>query len=321
MKKKLSALGILVTLTTVSVHLINKLTYYISTLDNLLEHSNTNYYEWVFGKVFYEKLGTGNPLLLIHDLNAGSSAYEWHNVIQTLSKTHTVYAIDLLGCGRSDKPHFTYTNFLYVRLISDFIKHVIKEPTDVIATGQSGSFILHSCSLEEGLIDNIVLVNPENISELSKIPSKRTKTLKFFIEMPIIGTLLYNILHSKKLIRQAFEQDYYKAPYDVEELEVNTYYEAAHRDKLHGKFLFSSIKGRFTNTDLACCHNKINNSIFILASDGAPQYIESARQYQALIPSVEIVPCKDSKKLPQLERPAIFIQNIQLLLSTEEMDY
>lgn len=320
MKKRLSALGILAALTTVSVHFINKLTYYISTLDNLLEHSNTNYYEWIFGKVFYEKIGSGKPLLLVHDLNTGSSAYEWHKVIQTLSKTHTVYAIDLLGCGRSDKPHFTYTNFLYVRLLSDFMKHVIKEPADAIATGQSGSFILHSCSLEDGLIDNVILVNPESISELSKIPSKRTKTLKFFVEMPIIGTLLYNILHSKKLIRQTFEQDYYKVPYDVDEMEVKTYYEAAHRDKLHGKFLFSSMKGRFTNTDLVCCHNKVNNSIFILASDGTPQYMEYAKQYQALIPSVEIVPIKDSKKLPQLEYPSVLIQNVLLFLSSEEVE-
>ena len=48
-------------------------------------------------------------------------------VIDKLAENHAVYALDLLGCGRSEKPKITYTNYLYVQLISDFIKNVIHE--------------------------------------------------------------------------------------------------------------------------------------------------------------------------------------------------
>ena len=93
-----------------------------------------SYYEWKFGKIYYTKKGDGKPLLLIHDLTTSSSAYEWNKVIDKFSKTNTVYCLDLLGCGRSDKPNLTYTNYLYVQLLTDFIKHVIGDKTDIIAT-------------------------------------------------------------------------------------------------------------------------------------------------------------------------------------------
>ena len=42
---------------------------------------------------------------LIHDLDPTASSYEWKAVTKKLAENHTVYAIDLLGCGRSEKPN------------------------------------------------------------------------------------------------------------------------------------------------------------------------------------------------------------------------
>lgn len=50
---------------------------------------------------------------------------------------HTVYTIDLLGCGYSDKPNITYTAYMYTQLLNDFIVNVIARRVSVAATGQS----------------------------------------------------------------------------------------------------------------------------------------------------------------------------------------
>ena len=71
----------------------------------------------------------------------GASGYEWNAVTKELATEHTVYTIDLLGCGRSEKPEITYTNFVFAQLLCDFAKNVIKEETDVIASGFPG--LLH----------------------------------------------------------------------------------------------------------------------------------------------------------------------------------
>ena len=104
------------------MHIVNRFVYYMSTIDEMLSDENAEYYDWRFGRICYHKTGSGSPLLLIHDLNVCSSSYEWNQIVDQLSKTNTVYTIDLLGCGRSDKPYLTYTNYLYVQLITDFIK-------------------------------------------------------------------------------------------------------------------------------------------------------------------------------------------------------
>ena len=95
-----------------TTHIINKFIFKYATINNYtFENKSENSYGWKFGNIAYSAYGDKNasPLLLIHDLNAYSSGYEWNNVIQHLSDTHYVYVLDMLGCGHSDKPHITYT--------------------------------------------------------------------------------------------------------------------------------------------------------------------------------------------------------------------
>lgn len=314
MKKKLRAFTILTALSAVTIHAINKCIYYLSTIDNLLHKDTGNYYEWRFGKIHYEKSGTGKPLLLIHDLSPESCSFEWSHTIDTLSKNHTVYAIDLLGCGASDKPILTYTNFLYVQMITDFIKNVIKEPADLIATGSSAPLAVMTCVADKDIIDKMLFVNPDSLGEQAKIPTKRTRLLRCFINMPLIGTLLYNILFSKKSLSFHFESEYY---YDVSKLDervLKTYHEASHSDKLHSRYLFASIKGHYTKVNLCPFLPEFTHSIFILNGAGNPLYYEHAKQYQKLLPSIEIIPIQHTKFLPQLEAPKDFCEQVEILL-------
>ena len=102
-KKKLAAGASLAALGTVTIHLINKFIFLSATVGDLLGNPPGTWYDWKFGKVYYTKQGDGAPLLLIHDLSVCSSGYEWNKIVKELSKTNTVYVIDLPGCGRSDK--------------------------------------------------------------------------------------------------------------------------------------------------------------------------------------------------------------------------
>ena len=92
---------------------------------------NGHIYRWKQGKIYYHRRGTGSPVLLIHGLDASDSGRDLDTLSKALSTKHTVYTIDLLGFGLSDKPWITYTNYLYVLLIQDFIKDVIGDITDV----------------------------------------------------------------------------------------------------------------------------------------------------------------------------------------------
>ena len=190
--KKLVTLSVLTTMSGAAIYFLNKTLDTAAVRKNLLASAEKESFSWQFGDIFYTKKGTGTPMLLLHDLHCASSGREWQYIEDTLAQDHTVYTLDLLGCGRSDKPAITYTNFLYVQLIVTFIKQVIGCPTDVIASGLSGSFVVTACNTAPKCFGRIMMINPTDLAKLNKIPDKRSRFLKRMIELPLVGTLLYH---------------------------------------------------------------------------------------------------------------------------------
>ena len=319
-KKKVALYTALTASTLGTIHLLNRFTHFLATVDNALDNTKDNYYEWRFGNVYYSKVGSGKPILLVHDLNSASSSYEWNKIVDELSKTNTVYTLDLLGCGRSDKPNITYTNFLYVQLVTDFIKHIIKEKTDFVVTGESSSFILLCCANTDELIGQVMLINPGSLTEQAKIPTKRTKVLKYLIDTPVIGTLLYNIVINKKTLNDTFRRFYFYDQNRVEEKCVQTYWESSQKSGTKGKYLFSSIRSRYTNANILFCLKNITNNIYIICGNGNPEYATVASQYQNQLPSIEIFELDQCKYLPQLERASDLLAQIQLLINDNPVE-
>lgn len=318
LKKKLSTYTLIFTGSSIAVHFLNRFIFFSATLDNLIKQENGDYYKWRFGNIYYEKTGNGAPILLIHDLSAYSSSYEWYKLKNELSKTNTVYTLDLLGCGRSHKPNLTYTNFLYVQLITDFIKHIIGKKTDIIVTGESAPFALMACINTNTMIDKIILINPVSLIQLAKIPTKRTKFIQKIITTPIIGTLLYNIVINRRKLIELFRTKYYYDSAKISERDINTYFESAHIGNTNSKYLFASIISRYTNLNILFCLKNIKNSIFILAGDGNPENSTIAEIYQNQLPAIEIIKMKNTKHLPQLELPQKILQEIKLLFDIQE---
>lgn len=317
-KKNLSIAAVFVGAAFGTMHVINRVFSYIATADNLLSEDDYEYYDWRFGKIAYKKKGTGDPILLIHNLDARFSSHEWKNIEDSLAETNTVYSIDLLGCGCSDHPILTYTNYLYVQLITDFIKHVIGEKTDVIVSCDSSPFVLMACANDDTIINRVVMINPQNMISLAKIPTKRSKTVKYLLCTPVIGTFIYNMCINKKKISQEFASNYFYDHNKVDEKDILTCFEASHKEKTHSKYLYACKTSRFTNANILCCLDKLNNSIFIITGNSNPENMLSASQYQNLLPSIEIVGIDETKQLPHVEKPEEFIEQIRILFAEED---
>lgn len=315
MKHKITNSIVLTSISLFVTHLINKFSSGTAVVKGLLKPHIGHRFPWRFGNIFYSKTGTGSPLLLIHDLDPAASGYEWNELIQKLSKNHTVYAIDLLGCGRSDKPSMTYTNYVYVQLISDFIHQVIGAKTDVAVTGLSSSFIIMACYNNPSLFDKIIIINPESISSLNMIPTKKSKVSKFILELPIVGTMVYHMLSSKHKLEYAFTEEYLFNPFHFQTKYLDIYYEAAHLGQSNGKYLLSSKKGLFLNFNIVRALREINNSIFLLYGDHLNNAQAIAESYVKINPAIEIAPIKNTKYLPQIEEPNQVLDYIALFLS------
>ncbi len=303
MKHKLKSSIVLGTTAFGVLHLVNKLITATALSKNVLKTNNGTYFNWRFGNIYYTKSGSGAPLLLIHDTTPSSSSYEWSELIDCLSKQYTVYAIDLIGCGRSDKPNFTYTNYLYVQLITEFIKEVIGEKVNVAASNYSTSFTILACYSNPDLFNKIMLINPPSVKKLNRIPDKKSKIIKYLLDLPIIGTTLYYILSSKDNIEYTFTEDYLDNPFHLQQKQLNAYYEGAHTGDGSGKHLLSSIEGNYLTVDVSRAIKEINNSIFIVSGSGLENEQKIAEEYVKLNASIECSTINHAKKLPQVETP------------------
>ena len=312
MKKHIKNFVLLTAGSIAAIHLLNKFLKFSATVRELLKSTTGQYFDWRFGNVFYTKAGEGSPILLIHDLTTSSSGYEWCEIIDELSKKHTVYTLDLLGCGRSDKPNLTYTNFLYVQMISDFIKNVIGHKTDVIVTGDSSPFVVTACANDNSLFNKIIMINPMSLYRLNEIPSKRTKILKFFVDLPILGTLLYNMYAMKNHMDDKFIEKYFFNPFKVKEEYINTYYESSNLKD--GKYLFSSIKGRYTNLNIVHALRNVDNSMFIIGGEKEEDIHTTIEDYTHYNSSIETFIIPKTKHLPQLETPEELLEQLNIIL-------
>lgn len=314
MNHKLKTIAVLTTITTTSLHIINKIQYSFCTNKNLLSEEKALFYEWRFGKVKYTKKGNGNPILLLHGLNVGSSDYEYYKIADELSQTHEVYSLDLLGYGMSDKPNMTYTNFLYVQLIVDFIKNIIGKRTSIIASGDSCSIAAMITHNEPQLISKLVFINPQSLYNCNEIPSKQTKLLKLLIETPILGTFIFNLLTSKQHFENTFENDYFANVSKIEENDILTYLEASHRGGYNSKYSFASHTALYMNTNIVHAIKEINNSIFIIAGANKLETSTIVDNYIYYNNAIETAYIPNTKQLPHLEAPEKVMEQINTFL-------
>lgn len=300
MNKKIKRILTITTLIGTAMYAFNKYTDYVSGLKCLTLEDNENYYDWRNGTIFYQKKGNGKPILLIHDLNPVSSSYEWSQIIDLLSKRNTVYAIDLLGCGKSDKPLSSYVNYLYVELLNDFINDVIKEKTDIIVTGESFSFTVMAARMNKDIINKITAIHPTDITYNVQSPTISREFIKRLIELPILGTFIYNYLTNKQHLQKEFTEKYYYNASKIPQKLIDTYYESAHLQKSNGKYLYASILGKYTNINIIHALKVIDQPIHFIVTESFGKEIEKYKEYND---QIKIDYLSDAGYLPQLEIP------------------
>lgn len=312
MKKNIRHFFLLTALATGTIYGINRFIDTAMGVRKLLNTTSGRFFEWRYGNIFYTKQGKGSPVLFIHDLHPASSSAEWDKVIKKFEKDHTVYTLDLLGCGRSDKPNFTYTNYMYVQLITDFVKKIIEEKTDVFATGDSGSFTLMAANMDNNIFNRIFLVSPPSLESLQGNPNKRDNFLKNLIEFPIIGTFYYNMAMREQKITELFEKQYFKRKNLITEDLKNTYQESAHLNSSKGKYLYGSIIGNYTNINIIPALKKIENPIFLIGSRDKESSIQTIDSYVKYDENIETAFLSNCNKLPQLEEPKKFYEIVNM---------
>ncbi|HKO17944.1 MAG TPA: alpha/beta hydrolase, partial [Acidobacteriaceae bacterium] len=123
-------------------------------------------------RVFYIHAGSGPPMLLIHGL-VGSSA-NWRDIIPALAQHSSVYAIDLVNMGRSQRvggldPRLHAT----ARRIAAVMDALHLAQADIVAHSHGGAIALMLAALYPKRVRRLILFAPANPFSRSSDPMIR----------------------------------------------------------------------------------------------------------------------------------------------------
>ena len=121
-------------------------------------------------KIAYQRQGQGDPMLLVH----GTTAYSfiWDTLVPGLSASFDVIAMDLLGGGRSDKPHQAdYSIFAQAEIIHNFISTLGLKTVHLVSHGSGGGIAQVMAVKYPGQLKDLVFINPFGFEKWPVQPS------------------------------------------------------------------------------------------------------------------------------------------------------
>jgi 2-hydroxymuconate-semialdehyde hydrolase len=106
----------------------------------------------------YMREGSGQPVLLVHGISTYS--FIWRKIIPILSPNYDVIALDLIGCGSSDKPlDVDYSIKNQADIIAKFIKKIELEKVHLVAHDVGGGIAQILAVKYTEMIKDVTLIN------------------------------------------------------------------------------------------------------------------------------------------------------------------
>ena len=309
LKRKLGGLSALLAAGTALVHYGNKVYEEKRGAseppidpEDTISYERERYFTWEHGDIYYQVVGEGSPIVLLHEIDPTSSHHEWQEIFEKLAKSHRVYTPDLPGCGLSDKPNMSYTAYVMGTFLSKFLTEVVSEPAIIVATGLSGCAALTAATLSPDKVAQIVLINPPDTDGATTINSTaETKSRAF--QVPVYGTAIYHMITGKNQVEYEFANDYFYnsdlIPADL----VNLYVQNAINGESGGKYLFASLASGYLEANLAPLLARIEAPLSIIASKEIPGMEERVEKYRELVSPANVEMMSQVLLLPQLEKP------------------
>jgi pimeloyl-ACP methyl ester carboxylesterase len=97
---------------------------------------------------------------MVHGVYAGASSLEFRKNFEELSKSFRVYALDLLGCGMSERPRRRYGPEDVTSQIEDFAREEIGGQAHLVASSLSAALVVPAAVRSPRLFKKLVLVCP-----------------------------------------------------------------------------------------------------------------------------------------------------------------
>ena len=130
--------------------------------------------------------GKGQPLIFLHGM--GASSYGWRRLLPAFAKTHAVYAPDLPGFGRSEKPRdFDYSLVGFTRWLNSFMDTLGLPQAVLIGSSMGGAISIALALDHPARVSRLVLIG-------TPVDERHIPRIIRIMRTPLLGRLLEPLL-------------------------------------------------------------------------------------------------------------------------------
>jgi len=262
--------------------------------------------------------GHGTPVVFIHGL--GSSGYmEWRRNLEPTAVRHRVYAPDLPGYGRTDKPRARYTIPYFARFVRRYMDFLGLRRAAVIGASLGGRIALEVALEEPRLVRKLVLVNTLGLGR----PQVRLAQMAYgLVTIPRVGEAVMGIARDalswapRKMIRRIAGR-YSGVSVDLEQTMDDSYLDDLRdmyaADGFHNAFL-STVRSLVNPRALFGGHhdvtrrlNELKIPVQLIWGAADPLFpLAHAERAQSLIGQADLAVIDSAGHTPQSEQPEEF---------------
>ena len=273
-------------------------------------------YLWRGWRLAYRVAGEAGapPVLLVHGVYAGASSYEYRKNISKLAEDFRVYALDLLGCGLSERPRRRYEPEDVAAQVEDFAREEIGAQTHLIASSLSAALVVPAAVRSPRLFKKLVLICPTGLGGSLDRPSGRLGEFVYnLFRTPVLGDSLYNAIVSRRGLRYYLGSMAYHNPKFIMANLLEDYYRTSHQPG--AKYFPAAFVSGKLNLGLEDHWSRVPHKSFIAwGQEARTTPVSQARQFTRRNPRAELKIFRDAALLPHDERAETFNEEARKFL-------
>ncbi|MFO7545040.1 MAG: alpha/beta fold hydrolase [Trueperaceae bacterium] len=265
----------------------------------------------------YEVLGRGRPVVMIHGIGGGSSLFQYRfNAPEVASAGYRVYALDLVGFGRSTRPAVRLDADTMVAQVTAFLEDVVGEPAVLVANGLSAAHAIRVAATHPELVSGLVLIGPTGYERLAR-PQTPARERSFELLRGPLGELLTSFLVEED------GQLYYLSQSYADPASLTPEVRASFDTNLKAPgarwVVFSFVTGNLDQDVSDLWPRTSQPSLIVFGTEPSFTRIEDAEPFLAARPDARFLPLAGAKVLPNEERAEAFNEAVLAFLT--EIDW
>lgn len=269
----------------------------------------SRFFAWKHGRIFYKEAGLANsglPIVFVHGIGAGLSSFMWRKNFDVLGNNFRVYALDLLGFGFSDKPAAApYSSELYVELLSDFIRDVVGQPANVVASSLGAAYAVQTADEHPELVNAMILNASAGYATLNTRPGMAGAAFYGLLQSPVLGTSFYNVMASERSIRDYAQRTLFYDYKRVTDRLVAHLYATSHQPG--AQHAIAAFLSGYLNVDMSAPFSRLDQpTVLVWGKQDLNAPVTRAVELLRLNPRARLEVFDFCRMMPEQEHPEKF---------------